>query len=323
MTISKRVLNKEKLEELLKTGGVSFKETSTSFLLDCPKCNKKEKIAMHKFEGYWCCYRCKDDGFKGKPESLLSILLGKSKEEIRSAIYPNYKKFKEKIFLDLKIIDPWSDEISEPISTDLDFLDTDWNPLFVDQSSSLFEPGRQYLKEKRGLTDEHIQVYNIKYNPNKRAVVFPVMHEGRVYGWQERGIDSDLKHTMKGMPRERTLMFLDRLTGADHCILTEGPVDALKAHRLGGNVAAMGKDVSDRQLELIKARVRRIYIALDPDAAPVINKLCKKLHGEMEVFIMFPPKGRKDFGECSEEEVNEAFLSAMPYAGQKFFYLKK
>lgn len=277
---------------------------------------------MHKFEGYWCCYRCKEDGFKGRPEALLHLLLNKPIEEIKLLIYPNYRQFKEKVFLDLKIIDPWEDEVSEPVSYDIDFPDTDWNPLFVGPESKLFEPGRKYLIEKRGLTDQHIDIYNIKYNPSKRAVVFPIMYQGKIYGWQERGIDSDLKHTLKGLPRDRCVMFMDRLTDSPHAIITEGPVDALKCHRMGGNIATMGKIVSDRQLDLIKARVNRIYIALDPDAADMINLLCKKLNGEKEVFIMTPPKGRKDFGECTEDEAQEAFNNAVPFVGQKFFYLR-
>lgn len=317
-----KIPNKEKLREIIENGGIPFKETSRSFLFTCPKCNKP-KLAIQKEEGFWCCYKCKDDGFKGRPENIISILFNKKVDDVIKDLYPNDNRMKSQVFLDLKIINPWDDEVS-PVSIDyIDLPEVDWDPRFVGPESPLFEPGRRYLIDQRGLTESHINKYSIKYNPSRHTVVFPVLHEGRIYGWQERGIDSNIKLTMKGLSRDKAIMFLDRLEGSPHAILTEGPVDALKCDILGGNVATMGKDVTDNQLEIIKSRVNRIYIALDPDAADTINRLCKKLSTDKEVYIMQPPKGRKDLGECTEAEVQQAFNDSYKYFGQNFIYLNR
>jgi DNA primase len=90
-------------------------------------------------------------------------------------------------------------------------------------------------------------------------------------------------------------------------------VDAIKADWCGGAVATMGKAVSATQLDVIRrAGIKKIYLALDPDAAEEVNRLAYEL-GDMETRLLLPPKGRKDLGECSFEEVYEAFQQAEPF----------
>jgi DNA primase len=149
--------------------------------------------------------------------------------------------------------------------------------------------------------------------------VFPVTHNGKLYGWQERSIRGDIKMTMKGFERDKALMFYDNLNDSKHAIVTEGPVDALKCDILGGSVCTMGKDIGDYQIKLIVTKVDKVYLALDPDASAEKARLCKAIADFKEVFIMTPPK--KDFGMCSEEEVIKSFEEAVPYFGQTFIHL--
>jgi DNA primase len=106
------------------------------------------------------------------------------------------------------------------------------------------------------------------------------------------------------------LMFGDSLKGSPHAIVTEGPIDALHCARLKGAVAAMGKVISKGQVALIlRSGVKKVYLALDPDAAAETKKLLSTL-SDLECFLLEPPSGKKDMGECSEQEVYHAFLNA-------------
>lgn len=315
-------LNIENFQNLIKNGGLSFSESPSSFLFECPKCHKR-KLAIHKNKGFWSCYKCKSDGFKGRPENILHILFGMNIDEARSQIYDNFEQFKPQIFLKLNIKDPWDDEISDSVPEyEMDDLqEVILNPMFVDFSSELFEPGKKYLNG-RGITEDLIKKHNILYSPFTQSVVFPVKNGQKYYGWQERGIKSDRKYTMPGLQREKALMFFENILDSNHAIITEGPVDALKCDHLGGAVCTMGKIVTDHQLKMIVNKVKTVYVALDPDASVEKNQICNKLSSQCQVYVMTPPEGRKDFGECTPEEAEKAFNEAVPYFGQKFLFLK-
>ncbi len=153
------------------------------------------------------------------------------------------------------------------------------------------------------------------------------MIDGQLVGWQGRicgpteKIDSATGRTYR-VPKALTtlqediqshyVMFGDNLTTSPHCVLGEGPMDALKADLCGGNVASLGKGVSQSQLHWISERVSKLYIALDPDAGPEIMRVVRDASAlGMETWLMVPPKGKSDFGECSFEETYEAFQRAV------------
>lgn len=304
----------EELRKFIKTGGLPFKETASSFLLNCPRCNKSFKVAIHKTEGYWACYRCKEEGFKGKPENIISMLYGLPIQLVKERLY-NLSEIQLKPLLELDLKDFWEEEVSPDSFDGWVIKEVEPKPSFVKNDRHSFLPGRDYLIKKRGLNDEIIREYDIMYNPIMKSVVFPIEYQGKLYGWQERGIDSSIKLTMSGLERAKCLMFYDNLDSSDHAILSEGPVDALKLHYLGGSVCAMGKSVTPYQLDLIRDKTKRIYLALDPDAGETTRRLAKDLTDTHEVLIMEPPEGRKDFGECTFEECQESFNKATRFAG--------
>lgn len=118
-------------------------------------------------------------------------------------------------------------------------------------------------------------------------------------------------------------MFSDRIN-AEHAVLCEGPIDALKAHLCGGNVAALGKGVSSHQLELLKhSGITRLYLALDPDAFVESQNILKLMVQYVEVYDMRPPQPYKDLGEMPMEEVKVLMDQAPKLdANHMFLYLK-
>ena len=98
-----------------------------------------------------------------------------------------------------------------------------------------------------------------------------------------------------------------------------------------------GCELSDHQLyALLRTRATRIYVGIDPEEetridlrtnkpAKLISETCKKLISCEklilrfdEVFIIIPPKGKADFGDCTVDECYEAMKNAKPFEYSRF-----
>ncbi len=327
------MLIKEALAAFIREGGVDYRENSVSFILNCPKCNKR-KVYIHKEYGYFVCWVCREkEDYHGKAEFALADIYGAPIWEIKKKIYDNTFQFENVLNLELK--DLWGDSEEEFLNKIEELPIVPWDPYFVSLGHPRFEKGQIYL-ENRGIKIEHIMEYDIHYDPRAKRVIFPIKVNGDLLGWQGRYIDKlEIKHhstgttfkvpkyvTSFGMKKDRVLMFQDRLKGSPHAVLAEGPTSALGAHLCGGNVASMGKAVSVRQLEIIKSSVPKLYLALDPDAADEIDSICRKLYGEIEIYGLFPPSGKKDLGECTQEEVFQQFKKAKKLFGDVFMFFR-
>lgn len=313
----------DELESLLKQNGISFKKKSRSFILKCPRCESKDKLWILKKNGAFVCWKCKEtDNFKGWAHDVLSEILGRHPAEIRAIIYEGGLPPGNDLDLELDAGLFYGEESPDEGIPAIDEIDWPWDS--VDLDSPHAQKGIQYLMS-RGIPETVQKRYDIRYWPSARRVLFPVKHDGHLVGYQGRALYAEQKPkilTSTGLRREYVLMFEENLT-REHAVLCEGPVDAIKADLCGGNVATMGKAVSKPQLEILRKRgVKRIYLALDPDAAEEVQRLAFEL-GDLETYLLFPPKGRKDLGECEFEEVWEQFTRAEPFvAGNLLFDLK-
>lgn len=309
----------EIVKSLLDENGVGYKNNSRSFVLTCPRCCKREKLYISKTNGRFVCWVCRDtEGYTGSPEFCLVDLIPGSLAEIKEVLYGKGQKVP--VFLEIEIQDFFGEDdtipgfVPDPISavpTNLSFRDLD---------TFAGTPGAEYMV-KRGIPVPVALEYGIQYWPQERSVVFPAKVRGLLVGWQTRRIDATeyvaedgsfvkthKSNTMRDYRKDKHLMFNDRITGS-HAILCEGPIDALKAHLCGGNVATLGKSVSRYQLELLKySGIKRLYIAQDPDAFVESARILKQLAPHMEIYNMIPPAG--DLGEMSFDAVREMFANA-------------
>jgi hypothetical protein len=107
-------------------------------------------------------------------------------------------------------------------------------------------------------------------------------------------------------------MFQDRLMGSEHMVYTEGPIDALKCHLVGGNVAGMGKIVTRAQLAIIRGSgVKRVYIGLDLNAGRETMAMAQTLgNSDFELYRLTPAPGYEDLGAMPMEGVLERFRAA-------------
>jgi hypothetical protein len=321
--------DREVLKNLLETSPLSFKENEGSFIFDCPRCSKKDKLWIRKKDGRFVCFYCAEiDNFKGRPEYALKELLGIPLDVIKNKLYGeawhqdgtgclniNLRDFDEELEDDVPILK----EIAWP---------HDAYPICEPSSAR----GALYL-ESRGLPKNIAGEYGIRYWATQRRVLFPVIQHGVLVGHQARAVyptewvdkvTGALKSapkivTSEGLERDKALMFHDRLVDSKHAVLCEGPMDAIKAHLCGGNVAAMGKIVSRGQLQALRRMgIEKVYLALDPDAADEASRIAKEL-GDLELYIMQPPAGFKDLGEMSFEAVREVFDTAPKVTSNRLF----
>lgn len=326
------------IKELLDESGASYNQNSVSYILTCPRCRKRQKLYIRKKDGIFCCWVCKEtDGFRGKPEWVFAELLGQSPKELRTRIYGT-SLGTGALYLDVQLRDFYDpEEMDEEPPGAAFFPEVMPDPGFRDLDSAAAAEGRKYL-ESRGISLEIAKVYDIQYAPADNRVIFPIKSGGRLLGWQarlagpseywdaENGVQVSVPKALTsfGLKKDRLFMFGDRLAGSRHAVLCEGPVDALKAHLCGGNVASMGAAVSATQLQLLRnSGIERLYLALDPDAYRDAQRVVKELCTDMEIYDMRPRLPHKDLGEMSMEAVKELF-DAAPRIDRNylFIYLK-
>lgn len=319
--------NVEEIVKILEESDINFKTNARSFIIECPRCNK-EKLYIRRSDGVFICFYC--DGkerFSGSPEFLLRELCPDyTFPEIKHRLYgdwkQNIKNFrKEEVNTDVETF-------REVLLPTMAFPDD-----HVDLNDPKAKKGIEYL-ESRGIPLDIAKKYNIRYAHNQHRVMFPIEHEGRLYGWQGRFIYNteftNDKNQLIKIPKSLTtgekaksLMFRDRLTGSEHAVICEGPIDAIKADLCGGNICTMGKLVSQIQIDLIKSStVSKIYLALDPDAIEEIQKLRKDFI-DYKIYDLRAPRPYKDLGEMDFKEVKELFDEARPLTGNRpMFYIK-
>jgi hypothetical protein len=327
----------EKLRLMLEEAGVSFKTNTKSFVMGCPRCRKREKLYIRKTDGRFVCWVCNEtEGYHGAAEWCLTDLTGKPVDQIRRYLYGETAPVSQ--FIDIRFDEFFGVDDEIPVFVEVGLKPLDDDPGFRALDTPAGAAGAAYLAKRKVPTDIALQ-YGIKAWPAKKSVVFPVVYRGVQVGWQTRYIGEmevlddeeaspvSLKipkaMTSLGLKKEKTLMFADRIVG-DWVVLCEGPVDALKAHLCGGNVAALGKGVSKYQLELIRhSGIKRLYLALDPDAFVESSKILKEMSQYVDVFDMRPPKGYEDIGQMAMEDVKVLFDTAPKlHPAHLFMYLK-
>ena len=313
------------LRHIIEAGDQSFKENSVSFIFDCPLCGS-EKLYFRKSDGQFRCWKCAESvRFKGRAQWGLAALYGGRADDWQRLL-EGEQGLRGR--LDIVLEDPWGDDeevldIREPL------VNWEWPLLSVGADQLEFEPGRQYLRS-RGIGEAMIQKYSIRYSPAENRVQFPFVVDGQLVGWQGRLCGpAEILDTLTGQYRKlnkvlttiqdgvqgRHFMFGDSLKHAKHAVLCEGPVDALKAELCGGNVASLGKAVTQYQLDYLGYCVDSLYIGLDPDAVEDISRLVRDKRMGLKTYILPPPKGCKDLGEAEPEAVYEGFRTARQFYG--------
>ncbi len=314
----------DRLQEFLGRSGLHYKTQSKSYVFDCPRCHRKEKLWMFRDSGGFKCMYC-DDEFSGAPEYALAKMTGLSLAVVRAAIRGTTQIAGAK-YLNISFgeLVGEEDEVEEEIEVEPEPEAQEWPYHCWPADHELAKDGVDYMRG-RGISEEMMLRYDVRYSTVKRSVAFPCWVRGRLLGWQYRTIDKTsevlpdgrvakrLRLMSEAIPRDRTLMFSDRIT-SDFAVLCEGPVDALKLDLVGsGNVASMGKAVAGGQVQaLLQTGIAKLYLALDPDAVGSLDKLTQEFEG-VEILKVEVPAPYKDFGAAPLEAARDAFETAKVY----------
>lgn len=317
-----QALNSKVLEELIRASGVPFRENAVSYIFECPKCQKKDKLYLRKSDGRFVCWRCKEtDGYQGRPEYALTDLTGRPLKELRKVLY-GLEETQSSKYIEVKLIDFFGD--GDPIDEEADELvPTSWPFDFYPIDHKFAKRGLDYVAG-RGLNLEMALKIGLRYCPPQQRVFFPITIGGYLYGWQGRAVgpteyvdpDTGAAYsipkaiTLKGFRRDLTLMGQDNLTGSKAACLFEGPFDWAKGHLCPGTVASLGKAVSKKQIALIRnSGVEDLYLALDRDAASETRRLIQEFY-DVRCWDMRVPKTEEDHGAMTPEAVLALHRSA-------------
>jgi len=297
------------IRNVLRENGVSFRENGKSFILNCFRCGKQEKLYIRKSDGHFICFTCSDN-YTGAITRVLSELLNIAPWDI----------------LNLLELESFNAPIYEVTEAESLIEHKIFPPSIVSWEHPLFRKGQNYL-EGRGISLDMIKFFNVHYDYSLKRIIFPVLDDVGIVGWTDRIIlpDDKLVFTdkfgnLRNIPKSlhnfdkgRYLLFNELWPEEiEHLIIAEGPISAMKAHLCGNAVATMGKKISGHQIELIKARrVKRLYLGFDPDAGAEIEKLVQLFYGRgTDLYLLPPSKGKADLGDCTPEEVYDIFRSA-------------
>jgi len=306
-----------RIKEIIAEQGLEFKEKQRTIHTTCPQCGLSDKLSILKENGASICYRgsCQ---FKGWFDDWLALTAGISKKEASEKIFETRRlTLEETLRIEINL-----DDNAMPEFTGMDAIEWPLDGALTLDSIEAYE-GANYII-RRGIPIVIAMKYGIMYSSRTRRILIPVMRDGVCFGWQGRAIDLvDNKDRMRnniGFRRDSLVMFLDQLKGSNHGIICEGPFDAMKFNMIGGNIATMGKIVSDKQFKLIAdSGIKKLYFAMDDDAADEMNQIRQKVVA-IECYKIELPQacaqrcasvGKKaDFGECTFEEAAQAFHDA-------------
>ena len=171
-----------------------------------------------------------------------------------------------------------------------------------------FENRHPYMYQ-RGLTDEVIDKFQIKYDKENDCIVFPVWDSyGRLVMLSTRSVSGKTFNLEKAVVKPVYLLYDIIKEGASYAIICESQINALYCQSIGlSAVATFGCNVTSEQVECLKkSGIRHFIIGFDGDDAGrnAASRLRKMLEGEAFVDVLDLPNG-KDLNNLSKDEIIE------------------
>jgi len=257
--------------ELLFHSNVPYKRQGNELIYkECPLCgNGKYNVQINLSKSVWHCWAC-DRGGKLRGLSVLASEFG---------VVPEVT------------IDPDARVITLPDTA---------KPIW------LSPPGCKYL-EIRGVTEAEARRLNILYDDGNLYV--PYFEDKELVAFNVRTYEG--KWIFNGASRE-TLHYIIRGT-TEKLIFAEGLFDGIKLARTGHNVFVLfGRALYPLQVKRLTQIFNDFILGLDKDKAGVMAaiRIAKQLDdADFRLSIVKPPENVKDFGECTTEQVKEAFVN--------------
>ena len=264
----------------------------------CPNCNHhKNKLTLNIFTQKFQCWVC---GFKGaRAIQLLKKVKAPSTafQELREI--DSLYKFKEP---------------TTPTKPNIQLqLPEGFTPLIT--GKGLTRDKAWHYLHSRGVTAQDLVKYDIGYieeGPLANFIIIPSYdRQGFLNYWVGRSFDSKAYHKHKLPPVSKDIIGFDMLVNFNlPIIICEGAFDAIAVKR--NATPLFGKRISKTLYkELVRGKVKQIYLALDQDAILDSLKYAKELMSYGKEIFLLELQG-KDPGEIGFEEMTHILQNAKP-----------
>ena len=239
--------------------------------------------------GTYHCFTCDEKG------SLAKFI---------GACFDKDEQFGAKWLLD-KFGDTFVISIPELLPIDLSAHKTSENKPDIDMSGFLdYHP---YM-DKRKISEQAREVFQVKYNPKLQTVVFPVWDEnGNLTMLTQRSVNSKQFYIDKGIDKPVYLFNKVKDKNYPFVIITEAQIDALTCWSYGVPACAFIGLGSDKQYDILNHNRIKCWVTMfdndqaGRDATQRFNRLIRK---DLFVINVKIPDGRKDINDLSEDEFN-------------------
>ena len=270
-------------------------------VFSCPNCNHhKKKLTLNKLTQKYQCWVC---GFKGaRAIQLLKFI---------KAPYTAFQELKE--------IDAQYNFKTSHVEKPKDQLQLPEGFITLLKGKGLIRDKAYHYLKSRGVTAQDIIKYNIGYIEEGKLANFIIIpsydRHGTLNYWVGRSFDPQAYHKHKLPPTSKDIIGFDMLCNFNiPIIICKGAFDAIAIKR--NAVPLFGKRISKSLYkELVRGRVKQIYLALDQDAINDSLKYAKELmaYGK-EIFLL--ELGGKDPSDLGFEEMTRILQNAKPLTFQ-------
>lgn len=255
----------------------------------------KPSFAVNLENGLYIDSGCTDFWYKGNFIKLLSFLRGETYIDTENYLLEKYNGFKQDV---------------ENLKLTFE-LSLKKEKVFLEESIlNKFKKGSNYLLN-RGVTIETQKMFDIRYDENSKAVVFPVRdRKGKLVNIKFRKVkDKRFWYLDNANPIKNYVYGLDKVIqgGYKEVYIVEGEVDALYLWGIGKPaIATFGASLSEKQkYEILNSPIEVLIIAVDNDKVGrnYRDKLIDCFSGLLNLKEIVIPEGYKDVNELDLPEL--------------------
>jgi len=183
---------------------------------------------------------------------------------------------------------------------------------------ALFTAPPAWALEKRKLTAEACEKYEVLWDKDKWIIVIRDPYTNELMGWQEKAEGKrDFKNRPTGIKKSHTLFGYKHMS-TELIVLVESPLDVVRLESIGihGAVATFGALVSDTQRKLLGRSVRVVAAFDNPRIDDAGRKACESLllnarkYGMEVTFFNYNGVEAKDPGDMLEEDIRFGIANA-------------
>lgn len=166
---------------------------------------------------------------------------------------------------------------------------------------------------KRKLTEQVINEFQVKYDPRKETIVFPVWNEDDdLVMLTQRSVKSKQFYIDRGV--DKPVYLFNRVKNKNYpfVIITEAQIDALTCWGYGVPACAFIGQASDKQYEILNRNRIKCWVTMfdndqaGRDATQRFNRMIRK---DLFIINIKIPDGRKDINDLSYEEFDQLLTS--------------